>query len=251
MSKNNTTMFNYDISIMKKNVSKLMSENGITQGQLAESVGMSQSRISKILNSENSDCFTLEQLIAIAGTFHTSTDRILGLVDTSNIDTEENEITLSDICTKLFEINELAPLKISESDSEQTTVCIYFDNEPVNRFLREWNDVENMHLKNDNTKEKMINMWKTETIKENSNRFKKWKFKNKHEYQKYLLMFIAKNIGALLNDFPNTQIILPDDAYQLISEYYSSKEYIEDFLPIERKKLDTIMEDYLTTYSSD
>ena len=60
-------MTNYNINILKQNILKLMNEKGITQSALAKGIGMQQSRISKILNLDNSDCFTVQQLADIAG----------------------------------------------------------------------------------------------------------------------------------------------------------------------------------------
>ena len=72
-------MTNYNINILKQNILKLMNEKGITQSALARGIGMQQSRISKILNLDNSDCFTVQQLADISRFLHVSTDTLLGL----------------------------------------------------------------------------------------------------------------------------------------------------------------------------
>ena len=105
MMNSDNSISDYDIGIMKKNISKLMKDKDITQSQLADIAEMNQSRVSKILNPETSDCFTIQQLVAIAQALHVSTDSILG-IKTEEVQPEEAEITLADICTKLFELDE-------------------------------------------------------------------------------------------------------------------------------------------------
>lgn len=105
MTNNDILTSDYDIGIMKKTISRLMKDKDITQSQLADIAGMNQSRVSKILNPETSDCFTIQQLVAIAQALHVSTDFILG-IKTEEIQPEEAEITLADVCTKLFELDE-------------------------------------------------------------------------------------------------------------------------------------------------
>ena len=67
----------YDLDKMKKNIRDLMTDSHMTQEQLERKTGISQSRISKVLNSKkNSDAFTIQQLVSIAQVFGVSTDQM-------------------------------------------------------------------------------------------------------------------------------------------------------------------------------
>ena len=63
-------MSNYDTDILIENINRLVTENGMTQAQLGEILGMSQPNISKALNKNDKKSFTLDQVIGIAKHFH-------------------------------------------------------------------------------------------------------------------------------------------------------------------------------------
>ena len=72
---NNEELFNN----LKENVRKYMKEKGISQQQLGEKIGMSQSNVNKCLKiGDGSRSFTLEQVCALADYFGTTTDELLG-----------------------------------------------------------------------------------------------------------------------------------------------------------------------------
>lgn len=92
----------YDLDKMKKNIRDLMTDSHMTQEQLERKTGISQSRISKVLNSKkNSDAFTIQQLVSIAQVFGVSTDQILGL----NIPTKEKKECCSFSISNCFRYN--------------------------------------------------------------------------------------------------------------------------------------------------
>ena len=82
----------YDISTLIENIQRIMKERNITQEELAAAAGIAQPRISKIFKREGSNCFTIQQLVAIASYFHVSVDSLLG-IKTNNPPEEEKEIT--------------------------------------------------------------------------------------------------------------------------------------------------------------
>lgn len=239
MINTNNKISNYDITIMKKNISKLMKDKGITQSQLADATGMYQSRISKILDITTSDCFTIQQLVSIAQALHVSTDSLLGIKTTEKAESKQ-ETTLADICTKLFEIDELTPLsfgvcengKIETPDSfteiplELKSPCIFFENQSVADFIAEWDEIKKINVQNTDLKNKIYSTWKNETIGENKSKFKKYDFKEKRFYQKKLA-------ESLLSDYRSPfrnawTLLLPDDV-NLLKEYVGSGTYILDF----------------------
>lgn len=78
-------MPDYDTDILIENINRLVTENGMTQAQLGEILGMSQPNISKALNKNDKKSFTLDQVIGIAKHFHTTVDALIGGSQTSEI----------------------------------------------------------------------------------------------------------------------------------------------------------------------
>ena len=68
----------FDYIALKKNIKILIKNRNMTQQQLAEVLGMSQSNVSKALNDDEKKCFTVEQLYDIAEHFNVSVDELLG-----------------------------------------------------------------------------------------------------------------------------------------------------------------------------
>ena len=79
-------MSNYDNDILIQNVRKLMEDNNITQQQLADILGMSQSNVSKALSESDKKCFTLDQVVGIAKHFRVSIDMLVGNYRAQNRD---------------------------------------------------------------------------------------------------------------------------------------------------------------------
>lgn len=223
-------MTNYNINILKQNILKLMNEKGITQSALAKGIGMQQSRISKILNPDNSDCFTVQQLADIARFLHVSTDTLLGL----EIAEGKKDLTLYDIYSKLFDLSYIIPLHIGVcaiSDTEQNDTapfdctpdskipCIYFDNEQINDFLSEWDNVRNITVEDQKTKYKLINMWKDDTLNKSQQCFKKWDFLSKREYQKKIMSDALSCMCKLDTEFPPT---VTKEEMDFLEEYLRS-----------------------------
>ena len=78
-------MPNMNFDILKGNISNLMKENNMTQQQLGDVIGMSQSNVNKCLKSgDSSRCFTLEQVCTIADYFGKSVDELVGRSSNSN-----------------------------------------------------------------------------------------------------------------------------------------------------------------------
>lgn len=238
MTNNDFLTSDYDIGIMKKNISKLMKDKDITQSQLADIAGMNQSRVSKILNPETSDCFTIQQLVAIAQALHVSTDSILG-IKTEEVQPEEAEITLADVCTKLFELDELAPLsfglcgngEFEVPDSftgipvELQSPCIFFKNQSITDFIAEWNEIKKINVQNTALKNNVYSTWKNGSITGNKSKLKKYNFKEKLFFQKNLAESVLSDYSS--SSYENWPILLPDDAV-LLKEYIESGNYTLD-----------------------
>ena len=77
--------FNQDI--LERNIRELLKNKSMTQQQLADAIGMSQSNISKALSEGDKKCFTVEQIYSIADLFGVSVDWMLGYETAKQIST--------------------------------------------------------------------------------------------------------------------------------------------------------------------
>ena len=98
-----------DYSVLKKNIKIHCVHNDMNQTQFAEAIGMSQSNVSKIMNTnDDSRCFTVDQLCQIADLFSTSVDELLGRPSTPrNLEPES-------ICQFIVELMEADMLRPSD-----------------------------------------------------------------------------------------------------------------------------------------
>lgn len=85
---------------------------------------------------------------------------------------------MSDIYSKLFELNNMVNLKIrlcrtgevidfdefSGETTEKGLPGIYFDNQPLSDFLKEWADIKSINTSNTETKTKLLQLWKNERL---------------------------------------------------------------------------------------
>lgn len=238
MTSNDNQMSNYDIAIMKKNINKLIADKNITQSKLAEIAGTSQSRVSKILNLETSDCFTIQQLVAIAQALHVSTDSILGIKVHEKSETIQ-EISLADICTKLFEIDDLADLSLGVCEASRDKYrsnspkdnypCIFFRNQSIADFIAEWDGMNKLNVQNSKLSDNIYSTWKSGIVTCGKSKLKKYNFKEKEDYQKHLAQAIVDSFDTLtLNSEPVFPLLFSQDE-KLLKEYISSGAYKQDF----------------------
>ena len=186
-------MINYDISIMKNNIKSIMEKKNIKQTQLANAIGISQPQISSVLNTKNSNSFTIGQLVSIADYLGCSVDEILGL----NQNEKRQELkSLSDILNLLFEIDANVEIQIGECGTEEMEMGsngvteikktgLYFDNDKMDRVLTEWNDLKNSSI-NEPLKSRIIEQWKEGILKEYENYRIEWDFRSELEQCEYL-----------------------------------------------------------------
>lgn len=103
-------MTNMDFSILKRNISMLMEQNGMSQQDLATLLGMSQSGVSKCLKPDDeSRRFTLEQVCMIADHFNVSLDDLVG------IKPADRKLSSKEICSfivALFESHMVKPFSL-------------------------------------------------------------------------------------------------------------------------------------------
>lgn len=107
-------MSNYDSDILIENIKSHMSKKGITQEELAEILGMSQSNVSKALNTKDKKSFTLDQVIGIAKFFHVSVDSLIGEKEKSTI-----SVTPRSIATFITQIIESNDAVLFEYEKEE------------------------------------------------------------------------------------------------------------------------------------
>lgn len=84
----------------RERIVDLMKAHGMTQAMLAEKIGISESTLNRFLTGQTEKLST-DNLIALAGTFHVTTDFLLGLTDlpvSINADIENTfKLILSDL----------------------------------------------------------------------------------------------------------------------------------------------------------
>ena len=238
MSEIDRNIIEYDISILKKNIKNLMKEKHITQTALANKAGMDQSRISAILSGKSSDCFTVPQLVYIARVLNVSTDTLLGLDAPKE---PEHELCMSDICSKLFELDDMVNLKIgscrtgevidfdefTDETTEKELPGIYFDNQPLSDFLQEWADIKSINTSNTETKTKLLQLWKNERLSTGAAQKSSWHFRSKREQARHLANLLLQRYEEPLSFFDFD--LLNDDSASILQEYIDSGEYILDF----------------------
>lgn len=178
------------INTMKTNIRKLMEKKGITQSALSKATDISQPRISSALSPTTSECFTVEQLARIALFLGASTDELLGINQGSG---SPKDRTLADVFSILFCLNDIIPVKfgycktgkyVSDEDSfsfEKETQGIYFDNAYVTDFLKEWSELSTANIENIGTKQKILQLWKKETLEAASERKESLNYKTEYE----------------------------------------------------------------------
>lgn len=102
-------MSNYDSDILIQNIRKLMEDNDITQQQLADILGMSQSNVSKALSESDKKSFTLDQVVGIAKHFRVSIDMLVGNYRAQNRDISPRAV--SEYLVRLIEHDDIKIIK--------------------------------------------------------------------------------------------------------------------------------------------
>lgn len=134
-------MSNYDIVISKRNIERLRKEKSLSQNELAKIAGVTQNRVSRVLSEDNSDFFTIPQLVNIAkhDTFNVSLDYLLGI----NTHPKTKRLSVHDVCRMLVEIDNTIPFSINEKCVEEEIVYINpFDNEIEPTYNRESQSID-------------------------------------------------------------------------------------------------------------
>lgn len=110
-------MFEYDTAILKRNIKKIMHERTpkITQSMLSENTGIPQTRISKVLSEKSSDCFTIQQLVAISKYFCVSTEALLF----DNTSTNNERLSVQEVCKYIVKIDKTIGFNIVEKEIEE------------------------------------------------------------------------------------------------------------------------------------
>lgn len=109
-------MYKYDRDILMNNIKKIMKDNDITQGKLAEIAHMQQSAISKCLSGGRD--FSIEQIVEIAQYFELSVDFLLG-IQPQNTDKKNDLLTQRDVCKMINKISNLPGVRFWDVTQEQ------------------------------------------------------------------------------------------------------------------------------------
>lgn len=123
----------YNSETMIQNITKLMQNNHMTQEDLANILGMSQSNVSKALSYKDKKSFTLDQVVGIAKHFNTSVDELLGLEQKAH---PQSKLTLRAIGESLACMLEQHKAFITEIEIEEH---IYYPDPNLDTFNIEHN----------------------------------------------------------------------------------------------------------------
>lgn len=111
MTNEDNNIQNHNFDILKENIERLRKENGWSQKELGEKIGLEQSNISKCLSGGR--CFTLEQVWRLADLFEVSIDELLGR-SVHNTHSEEK------ICAFIADLilhNEITPCNVTVNEN--------------------------------------------------------------------------------------------------------------------------------------
>lgn len=236
---NNKSNIDYDTDIMKNNIVEIMKEKRITQTMLSEETGIAQPTISDVLSKKNSHCFSVPQLVKIASYLGVSTDNLLGVTLPSNA---SEEITLADVCQKLFEIDKMIKINIgtcgtgeyhgvdsfAEEFVEDTTLGIYFKNSALTNILAEWRDLKSANIQKNDTQKKILQLWEHDTQENSKDRKKRWQFRNKHEQAMYLAKLILKQYYDSQENSLLTFELSVDENVEILKDFYTLIPYYFD-----------------------
>lgn len=240
-------MANYDISIMKNNIKSLMEKRNIKQTQLADAVGISQPQISSVLNSQNSNSFTVAQLVDISHFLECSVDEILGL----NKSEKKKEIkSLADILNVLFELDsapgiglEIGTCKTGSVEhiyddfySDIETTGFYFNIPEMKVILDEWNNLKNTNIEK-KLKERILDLWKDESIKKYSSNKKEWGFRNELSWGRCLAKLCLQDAGyeCTIDDDLIGEDYQCDENFPILEKYVKKYMQNDDFFSIKER----------------
>ena len=129
-------MNDMDVTLIKKNIRRIYEEHGLTQTELAGIIGVSQSRISNLLNLNNTkESFSLHHLYKISQTFHVSIDELVGMHD---MNTQLSSMDVHQICTFLTGLIKNDYLSIQETVLEESNIYVSetdADGEDTGRYV--------------------------------------------------------------------------------------------------------------------
>ena len=113
-----------NFNILKSNIRELMRNNHITQQELSDVLGMSQSNLSKRLKiDDDSNCFTLAQICRLATYFNTSIDKLVGLSDKSTT----KQYSVKEICSLFVYLIENHRFSIDKINKDEEEIEPTFD----------------------------------------------------------------------------------------------------------------------------
>lgn len=114
----------YDNEILKDNIEKLQKDNGLNQESFAKKAGISQSRLSKLLGSDEGARFSIEQVCNIANEFNVSIDYLVTGKEPKVINSTRK---ICEILVQLFEDYYLKHTDFSREEEIQQVIYSYQD----------------------------------------------------------------------------------------------------------------------------
>ncbi len=133
-------MRDYDNEILKTNIRKLRDDSGLSQEKFAEIAGVHQSRLSKLLGSDDGSRFSIEQIYRIAKHFCVSIDYL--------VTGEKNKPVSSakSLCEILIQLFDEFHLEHTDYSREEFVDVLCFHYDEMDRRV-EYYDSEKKNIK--------------------------------------------------------------------------------------------------------
>lgn len=172
-----------DFGIVATRIKEIMKNKRITQNDIAENISDNQSNISKYLKGDVS--IPLNTLFKICCYLGVSMDEITGL---NNYLYSNEDISLSNVCEALSNLNDMASLCFGEIKTDKTYNCIYSRSLNIDSTISKFSKI----IEVADGSAAVFNSWKKDFMSKNRNRLKKYAFNTKEE-------IIEKNIKVWID----------------------------------------------------
>lgn len=216
-------------------------QNDITQEQLAERLGIKQSKISEIKNNANRH-FDIEDICNFAIEYNQSIDEMADIYNRSE-SVPKREKTFKDVLSRLFYIESSNSCISSIQNMEKggrVKVSFEFISDEMNDILKQWKVSRQLSVE-DKSGQSIQDIIKSSLLKESSALKEKYQYQSEREYIRKLYESAEKTLISygLYSDDDEYNICIPDDDelirfeftkedYLMLREYYPNRFVIEE-----------------------
>lgn len=117
-------MRDYDNELLKRNIATILDKSGMNQTEFAKIMGISQSRLSKLLGTDEGNRFSIEQIFKLSEKFNVSIDYLV----TGKNQSTNTAKQICELLVQLFDNHYLESTSFSR-DEEERIPTYYYDSE--------------------------------------------------------------------------------------------------------------------------